>query len=50
MMGKKTYLLSLVAVVWAVTGFAIGNLDAATAKEYVWVALTAMAMRAGVSK
>jgi hypothetical protein len=47
--GYRTYALGLLAVVWAITGYLMGYLDAGNAKEYVWVGLTTLAMRAGLS-
>jgi hypothetical protein len=48
--GKKTYLLAFAAVVYAVAGYASGNLDAKSAMDVVWAALTSASMRAAISK
>lgn len=48
--GKKTYILTLAAIVYALSGWYIGQFDQQTMMNMVWVALTATAMRAGISK
>jgi hypothetical protein len=48
--GYKAYALGLLAVVWSITGYLMGYLDAGTAKEYVWAGLATLALRAGISK
>jgi len=48
--GKKTYLLGVVGVVWAIAGWLLGNLEPQSAMEVAWAALTAMAVRAGIKK
>ena len=48
--GRKTYLLSLAALLYAVSGWYIGQIDQATALNMVWAALTAAALRAGIAK
>ncbi len=46
--GKKTYLLAALGVAWALTGYALGNLDAETASRLLWESLTAAALRNGL--
>ena len=48
--GKKTYLLSLAGILYILSGWYIGQIDQANAIEMLWVALTAAAIRAGISK
>ena len=48
--GRKTYLLSLAALLYAVSGWYIGQIDQATALNMVWAALTAAALRAGIAR
>ena len=48
--GKKAYLLGIAAVIYALLGVYLGKIDPATALDMVWAGLTAMAIRAGVSK
>ena len=48
--GKKGYILGIVAVVWAVVGYAIGYIDAKLAQEVAWAGLTTIALRAGMKK
>lgn len=48
--GKKTYLLAIAAIVYALAGFVTGNVAGDEAIRIIWEALTAAAIRAGVSK
>lgn len=48
--GYKTYILAFLAVLYAVSGYFTGHLDAQAAMDAVWVGLTAFSMRAAVSK
>lgn len=48
--GKKTYILVVAAVLYAITGYFLGNFDANTAMQMIWAALTAAGLRAGISK
>ncbi len=48
--GKKTYVLGLLGVVWAVYGWAMGFIDVNVAQGVIWASLTSMAMRAGIAK
>ncbi len=47
--GKKTYILAGVAIIYAVTGYFLGHTDANTTMGMVWAALTAAALRGGIS-
>lgn len=47
--GKKAYLLSLAALAYAIGGYYTGNLDADASMKLVWEALTAAAIRAGIT-
>lgn len=47
--GKKTYILSALAVVYAISGLALGHIDPQTAVDMIWVALTGSALRASVT-
>lgn len=48
--GKKTYLLGLFAVLYGVSGYYLGQLDSNIALQFIWGGLTAMTIRAGISK
>lgn len=48
--GKKTYILGILGIVYAASGFLTGNLDSQSALGIVWAALTAMGLRAGISQ
>lgn len=48
--GKKTYFLSFAAVLYALSGWYLGNFDQQTAINMLWAALTASALRAGIAK
>jgi len=48
--GKKTYILSIVAIVWAITGWLNGWVDTSQAQEYIWLGLIAMTGRSAISK
>lgn len=48
--GKKTYLVSLAMVLYAVLGFALGQLDQEMTVQLVLSALGLSALRAGISK
>lgn len=48
--GKKTYLMGILGIAWAVYGWATGYIDAVTAQGIIWGALTTMAIRAGIAK
>ena len=43
--GKKTYILSAVAVLWAVAGVLLGNLTVEQAAPYLWAGLAAFSLR-----
>lgn len=47
--GYKTYILGLAAIIYAITGWFIGNLDQATAMQAFWAGLTAMTLRSGIT-
>lgn len=47
--GKKTYLLSFLGLVFAVSGYLTGHLDSKTSIEMIWAALTSATLRAGIS-
>jgi hypothetical protein len=48
--GKKTYLITLAAVVYAITGVISGNFTNDQAFEIVFAALGLGSLRAGISK
>ena len=48
--GSKTYLVCAVAVLYAITGFFSGHLDANTAIQTVLAALGAAGLRHGIAK
>lgn len=48
--GKKTYFLALVALVYAISGYFLGNIEGKTAMELIWAALSSMTLRAGIAK
>lgn len=48
--GKKTYLLSVAAILYAVSGWYIGQFDQHTMINMMWAALATMTLRAGISK
>ena len=48
--GKKAYLLGAAAIIGAVAGFADGKLTLEQAIQAIWGGLTAIALRAGISK
>lgn len=48
--GKKTYVLGLIGIAWAITGWVLGHLDPTTAQQILWASLTSMALRAGINK
>lgn len=47
--GKKTYLLAFAAVVYAVSGWYLGKFDTQAMIDMLWAALTAGALRAGIT-
>lgn len=47
--GKKTYLLALVGIAYALSGWYLGKFDTQTTLEMAWAALTAGALRAGIN-
>ncbi len=47
--GYKTYILAALGVLYALSGFFTGNLDANTALSLGWAALGMAAIRHGVS-
>ena len=48
--GKKTYLISIAGVVYAITGVVAGYMNPQEALEIVMASLGLSALRAGVSK
>ena len=48
--GKKVYLLGLSAIIGAITAYMAGTVGEVEAVTAIWAALTAMAMRAGITK
>lgn len=48
--GYKTYILSIVAVIYGVSGFFYGVLDAKAAVDIIWAGLTGASMRAAIAK
>ena len=46
--GKKAYIMGILAIVYAVLGWFLGNIDALTAQQMIWAGLTTLAMRAGI--
>ena len=46
--GKKTYILAVLALFYAVTGYFTGNLDAETASQALWAALSLGAVRSAI--
>lgn len=48
--GRKTYLLSIFAVFYGISGWYIGQLDSNNALQFIWGGLTSAALRAGISK
>lgn len=46
--GKKSYILGILALLYGISGYYIGQLDSNTALQFVWGGLTAMAIRAGI--
>lgn len=46
--GRKTYLLALAGVVYALLGYFLGKLTSEEASQALWAALTAAALRAGM--
>lgn len=47
--GKKTYILGVCGLLYAITGFVTGHLDSQTALGVVFGALTAMGLRSGIA-
>ena len=48
--GKKSYILAVLGVIYAVSGYILGNLDSKSALEIVWASLSVSALRSGISK
>lgn len=48
--GKKTYLLGICGLLYAVGGYFSGHIDQQTALDAVWASLSLMGLRAGVAK
>jgi len=49
MQGYKTYILALVAVIYAIAGFYSGHIAGQDAVNMMWAALTAGALRHGIA-
>jgi len=47
--GKKTYLIAIGTIIYAVSGAATGQIDVQTAIQMILAALGGMTMRAGIS-
>lgn len=47
--GKKTYILGICGILYAIFGFVTGHLDSNTALATVFAALTAMGLRNGIT-
>lgn len=47
--GKKTYILAVVGVIYALSGWYLGKIDTQTMINMAWAALTAAALRAGIT-
>lgn len=50
LIGKKTYLLGVGAVLYGVLGLLLGYSTLDESKNYIWSGLTAITLRAGISK
>ncbi len=48
--GKKTYALGLVAILYGVSGFLTGHLDANSATDTIWAGLAVITGRAAIAK
>jgi len=48
--GKKTYIMGLIAVIWAVYGWSQGLIEANQAQEIIWVGITTLTVRAAIAK
>lgn len=48
--GKKTYIISLSAILASVGAYLSGTIDLTTAIQQVWAALLAMSVRGGIAK
>lgn len=46
--GRKTYILALAAILYALLGIYLGKIGSAEALDMVWTALTAAAIRNGI--
>lgn len=47
--GKLTYTMALVAIVWGVTGYLAGWIDAGTASKVIWGGLTIFGIRRAIN-
>lgn len=47
--GKKTYVISAVALIWAIVGYALGEVDVPTLTQMVFGALAAAGIRHGIA-
>lgn len=47
--GYKTYLLAIVAIVYAVSSYYTGHTDGKVTLDMIWTALTAAALRNGIT-
>ena len=47
--GKKTYILGICGILYAIFGFATGHLDSQTGLGIVFASLTAMGLRNGIT-
>ena len=47
--GKKTYILGICGILYAIFGFITGNLDSVQALSFVFGCLTAMGLRNGIT-
>jgi hypothetical protein len=46
--GKKSYLLGLAGIAYAITGYYTGHLDKTGTVDAIWASLSVMALRAGI--
>ena len=47
--GKKTYIIGIAGIIFAITGFVTGHLDSNTALDLIFGSLAAMGIRNGVT-
>lgn len=48
--GKKTYIIGACTILYAVTGYVIGQVEQQTAMEMIFLGLGMMGLRAGIAK